>query len=75
MNVDRMDSLDLTGLIPTTLILRMADHNRVKPWVILRAIKTVIAGIMYHIYYIIFKIQSSSLSYPIFVGTTLALSS
>ena len=68
MNVDTMDSLDLTGLIPTTLILRMADHSRVKPLGILRAIQTVIAGIMYHIDYIIFKIQSSSLSYPILLG-------
>ena len=56
MNVDTMDALNLTGLIPTTLILRMVDHSRVKPLDILRAIQTVIAGIMYHIDYIIFKI-------------------
>lgn len=31
MNVDTMDALDLEHLVPTILVLKMADHSRVKP--------------------------------------------
>ena len=68
MTVDTMDHLGLTGLVPTELMLRMADHSKVNPMGILAAIETTIAGIIYHIDYVVFQLKSSILSYPILLG-------
>ena len=68
MTVDTMEQLGLTGLVPTELMLRMADHSKVNPMGILVAIETIIAGIVYHIDYVVFQLKSSILSYPILLG-------
>ena len=68
MNSETMHGLDMKNLVPTSLILRMADQSRVKPMGILRSVITTIAGIQYPIDYIVFKLNSSSLSYPILLG-------
>ena len=68
MNSETMHGLDMKNLVPTSLILRMADQSQVKPMGILRSVITTIAGIQYPIDYIVFKLNSSSLSYPILLG-------
>ena len=68
MNADTMSNLDLLGLTHTGLVLRMADQSRVKPMGILPSVLTIIAGIEYKIDYIVFKLNSSSFSYPILLG-------
>ena len=68
MNSETMHGLDMKNLVPTSLILRMADQSRVKPMGILRSVITTIAGIQYPIDYIVFKLNNSSLSYPILLG-------
>lgn len=68
MNVDTMEELGLDQLMPTTVVLRMADSSRVRPMGTLRGIDTVVAGITYTIDYIVFRLQSTVLSYLILLG-------
>ena len=46
-------------------MLRMADHSKVHPMGILAGVETMIAGIIYHINYVVFQLKISILSYPI----------
>lgn len=68
MNANTMEALGLTDLLPTSVILRMADHSRVKPMGLLRKIQTNITGNVFEIDYIVFRLQSSSLVYLIPLG-------
>jgi hypothetical protein len=68
MNQETMDEIGLTRMIPTPIILRMADQRKVKPLGILKQVPTLVGGIEYKIDYIIFKITGSISSYPILLG-------
>jgi hypothetical protein len=68
MNQETMDEIGLTRMIPTPIILRMADQSKVKPLGILKQVPTLVGGIEYKIDYIIFKITKSISSYPILLG-------
>lgn len=68
MNRDTMLALHLTGLKETKLVLRMADQSWIKPMGILPTIKTIIAGILYWIDFIVFQPSSSCASYLILLG-------
>lgn len=68
MTAETMEKLGLQTLIPTTLMLRMADHSRVRPVGLLMNIYTVISGHGYKIDYVVFKLPSSTLAYPILLG-------
>ena len=68
MNLDTMNSLQLTGLQDTKLMLRMADQSRMKPLGILSNVKTTIAGNPYWIDYIVFQFNSPHASYLILLG-------
>ncbi|XP_073395187.1 uncharacterized protein [Physcomitrium patens] len=59
MNVDTMEELGFDQLIPTMVVLRMADSSRVRPMGTLRGIDTVVVGITYIIDYIVFRLQST----------------
>ncbi|XP_073394981.1 uncharacterized protein [Physcomitrium patens] len=65
MTEDTMEKLGLTRLLPTTLLLCMADHSKVHPMGVLVDVETIIAGIAYKIDYVVFQLKSSALSYPI----------
>ncbi|HYP42983.1 MAG TPA: hypothetical protein VEQ18_03080, partial [Candidatus Nitrosocosmicus sp.] len=47
MNKETMENLNLSGLLPTKLVLRMADQSRVKPLGILSKVKTKISGLVF----------------------------
>jgi hypothetical protein len=68
MNMDTMQSLHLSGLEQTKLMLQMADQSRVKPMGILPQVKTSISGIVYFIDYIVFQPSIPNTSYPILLG-------
>jgi hypothetical protein len=68
MSAKIMEKLGLTKLRPTTLILRMANQNRVKPMGFLLMVHTIIIGIEYKIDCIMFKLLTSTFSYPILLG-------
>ena len=65
MNMDTMNSLHLSGLERTKLMLRMADQSQVKPMGILPKVETSIFGIVYLIDYIVFQPSTPNTSYPI----------
>jgi hypothetical protein len=68
MSVKTMEELGLTQLKPTSLILRMVDQGQVNPMGVLLAVHTIIAIIEYKINYIVFKLLTSTFSYPILLG-------
>ena len=68
MTADTMEKLGLSDLLPTNLLLRMADHSKVLPVGVLVNVDTNIAGIVYKIDYVVFQLKSSTLSYPILLG-------
>ena len=68
MIVDTMEKLGLTSLLPTELLLRMANHSKVLPMGILINVDTNIGGITYKIDYVVFQLKSSTISYPILLG-------
>ena len=68
MTVDTMEKLGLTNLLPTELLLHMADHSKVLPMGVWANVDTNIAGIVYKIDYVVFQLKSSTLSYPILLG-------
>ena len=68
MTADTMKKLGLSNLLPTDLLLRMADHSKVLPVGVLVNVDTNIAGIIYKIDYVVFQLKSSTLSYSILLG-------
>ena len=52
MIVDTMEKLDLTKLLPTKLLLQMANHNKALPMDVLVNMETIIVMIVYKIDYI-----------------------
>ena len=54
MTADTMEKLGLTNLLPTELLLRMADHSKVLSMGVLVNVDTNIAGIIYKIDYVVF---------------------
>ena len=68
MTVDTMEKLGLSDLLPTDLLLRMADHSKVLPVGVLVNVDTNIVGIVYKIDYVVFQLKNSTLSYPILLG-------
>lgn len=68
MNMETMLSLQLTGIKGTKLILRRVDQSRVKLVGILHEVKTIIAGLVYYIDFIVFQPSSPHTSYPILLG-------
>ena len=68
MTANTMEKLGLSDLLPTNLLLRMADHSKVLPMGILVNVDTNIARIVYKIDYVVFQLKSSTLSYPILLG-------
>lgn len=65
MTTDTMEKLGLSNLLPTGLMLRMADHSKVHRMSVLVNVQTIIAGIVYNIDYVVFQLKSSTLSCPI----------
>ena len=65
MTADTMKKLGLSNLLPTELLLQMADHSKVLPMGVLVNVDTNIAGIIYKIDYVVFQLKSLTLSYPI----------
>ena len=65
MTASTMEKLSLINLLPTELLLRMADHSKVLPMGVLINVDTNIAGIVNKIDYVVFQLKSSTLSYPI----------
>ena len=68
MNYKTMEELGLTSMIPTPIILRMANQSRVKSMGMLSQILTTIGGLDYKIDYIVLKLTESISSYPILLG-------
>ena len=60
MTADTMEKLGLSDLLPTDLLLRMADHSKVLPVGVLVNVDTNIAGIVYKIDYVVFQLKSST---------------
>ena len=65
MTANTMEKLRLSDLLPTDLLLRMADHSKVLPVGVLVNVDTNIAGIVYKIDYVVFQLKSLTLPYPI----------
>ena len=68
MTADTTEKLGSTSLLPTKLLLRMADHSKVLPMDVLVNVDTNIAGIVYKIDYMVFQLKNLTLSYPILLG-------
>jgi hypothetical protein len=68
MSVEIMEELGLTQLKPTSLVLKMADQSQENPMGVLLAVYIRIAIIEYKIDYIVFKLLTSTFSYPILLG-------
>ena len=68
MTEHTMEELGLKTLEPTNIILRMADQRRVKPLGMLHGIKTIVAGLQFHVNYLVVRPHSYGESFPILIG-------
>jgi hypothetical protein len=68
MIVEIMEELGLTQLKPISLVLKVVDQTQESPMGVLLTMHIIIAIIEYKIDYIVFKLLTSTFSYPILLG-------
>ncbi len=68
MSVEIMEQLGLTQLKPISLVLKVVDQSQESPMGVLLTMHIIIAIIEYKIDYIVFKLLTSTFSYPILLG-------
>lgn len=68
MTKETMELLGLTGLLPTRMLLKIADQHSVKPQGILKNVSTEVGEHTHSVYYVVFHIPNALSSYAIFLG-------
>ena len=68
MTKQTMQDLGLTNIEPTTIVLCVADQRQVKPLGMLQNIKTIIAGLEFHVSYLVVQPHTSRASFPTLMG-------
>ena len=63
-----MNELGLTNLVPTNIILHVADQRRVKPLGIVQGIKIIVVGLEFIVNYLVVRPYSYGASFPILAG-------
>ena len=68
MSVETMEELGLTNMVPTSIILKMADHTRTKPLGQLPQVPVHIAGQEYKIDFVVFRTTDAIQPIPGILG-------
>ena len=68
MTKETMELLGLTGLMPTKILLKMADQHSVRPLGILKNIVTKVGEHIHSVHYVVFHIPNALSSYAILLG-------
>ena len=68
MTKETMEILGLTGLLPTKILLKMADQHPVRPLGILKNVMTEVGEHRHSVHYIVFHIPNALSTYSILLG-------
>ena len=68
MTKETIELLGLTGLMPTKILLKMADQHPVRPLGILKNVMNEVAEYTYSVHYVVFHVPNALSSYAILLG-------